>query len=566
MRKNLKKVLALVLALTMALGTSGVASAERLLIAPNPNATTTTDGTVVEEVTTDDAVLDIESGSGDESFEVEIVTLNGVIAGLTEEELANLKIVLESDNSYVPEINLDGNKITMKLEKGVRYTMTAEGVNDYALYNKTATAYKDVAYRMFKFSPKALHNVNVVLDGPLGDVMDSAIITFANVDEEGYEYTFKATDEIKLRDGRYEIKVSGIGMLPLQQKVTPNLVVDGEDAEAIVSFEEIATWDFKGLNSEDGLTVEKGEEDTQYCAGLIFNSMVLEDKKTYLLLDAGGEIKIPVEEGDKVMLNYCYMAGFIVNGDESTRTDVSSGNINQTDTFAYIAKENGYVTVSALADGTYSRTYFTGITVIKATSLAMPVVTPEPTPEPTPAVTPEPTPEATPAVTPEPTPEPTPVVTPEPTPSPTPSVKEEPVKTKVYNINLTSGLKVGVNYNGISVLEDMNVIEEPMAKDGVDYTFMVQGTTNPNPDKGKIPTTGAVLKVDPKEDGKITVVFKLGANKTYHVVDGDGIEIDSASTTVVKYPVKTYDVKKGQTYYIYGDGTKLMYYKISIEY
>ena len=144
--------------------------------------------------------------------------------------------------------------------------------------------------------------------------------------------------------------------------------------------------------------------------------------------------------------------------------------------------------------------------------------------------------------------------------------EETPAATTATGIDLSAGLEVGVDYNGISVLDNMAVKESNVEIDGVAYTYYVVGSVNPSPKNGEIPTEGAAVVATPTANGTLTVVFKLNAGKSYHVVCSDGTILDNGSNDggESQYLTKTYEVEAGKTYYVYGNGTKLPFYFIGL--
>ncbi len=145
--------------------------------------------------------------------------------------------------------------------------------------------------------------------------------------------------------------------------------------------------------------------------------------------------------------------------------------------------------------------------------------------------------------------------------------KKEETKIEDVVVDLSAGLTAGTDYNGISVLDDM-AVKDGTEIDGVAYAVSVQGSNNPKPNKGEVPTEGAAVKVAPKANGTFKIVFKLGSGKSYHVVDSDLNVIETASNdgSDSLYLVKEYKVEAGKTYYIYGNGTKLPIYYLGLDY
>lgn len=143
---------------------------------------------------------------------------------------------------------------------------------------------------------------------------------------------------------------------------------------------------------------------------------------------------------------------------------------------------------------------------------------------------------------------------------------DAPAATTGAGIDLTAGLTAGVDYNGISVLEDMPSKGEETAQEieGVTYPNAIAGSNNAKPNKGAVPETGAAVKVTPVANGTFTIVFKLNAGKSVHFVDGDANVIDFIEATENGYLVKSYPVEAGKAYYFYGNGTKPYIYFLGL--
>ena len=147
-------------------------------------------------------------------------------------------------------------------------------------------------------------------------------------------------------------------------------------------------------------------------------------------------------------------------------------------------------------------------------------------------------------------------------------VPQEEVKIEDVVVDLSKGLTAYTNYGGIVVLDDMAVKADPYTIDGVEYAFNVQGSVNPKPNKGEVPTEGAAVKVTPAADATFKAVFKLGSGKSYHLVDADAKVIDTYANEGGEslYLTKEYKLEGGKTYYIYGNGTKLPIYYLGLDY
>lgn len=201
---------------------------------------------------------------------VELVDVSGSFTGISADDLKKLDITLEnSECVYVPELTMNGTGYSTKLEKGVEYTVKAAdkeeqyAVDDYTLTTTTISATAAATDKNIVFEAKPIHKATINITGVDAADMDSvakATYTFSYLDMEsedtdkrnGYVYTFEGTDNITLRDGTYQIEVSGTGIYV--QKRTANLVVKGLDVTAVIGFEKEnrTEWDFEKDSSLHG--------------------------------------------------------------------------------------------------------------------------------------------------------------------------------------------------------------------------------------------------------------------------------------------------------------------------
>ena len=127
-------------------------------------------------------------------------------------------------------------------------------------------------------------------------------------------------------------------------------------------------------------------------------------------------------------------------------------------------------------------------------------------------------------------------------------------------------LLAGEKY-GDPEIATLEVLEDFEVKDGGEscgqkYDFSVAGNVNPSPNKGAIPEKGAVFKVTAVKDTTAKFIVKAAAGKAWHVVrESDGKEVKKG--TAVPEMVE-FKAKAGETYYFYGDGTKIMTYAITL--
>lgn len=320
-------------------------------------------------IVTSDNLISINEGDENPIFDITVgkvsfATLTGKIEGLSAEALKKLDLTFTSDDIYVPEIVVyEDGAYTLKLAKDIEYSIEVNGVNDYQLVSETKiSASKDANYN-FIFEEKTKYAITVSLNGIDATAKDSGVITFTNINEEGYSYTYSLTDEsIALRDGQYSVKVKGTGNHKVAQYLTPDVKVNGGEAVANVKFTTINNWNFAKYNAEFGGSGIEVIEGAKYYLGLELSDVGVLENKTYLLLNNGGSIKIPVVKDDIVTVNYCYVAAFQFDDDATTIIDISSGSTSQIDTVTYTAKEDGYVTLKGIK-GTNAQTYLTGIRV-----------------------------------------------------------------------------------------------------------------------------------------------------------------------------------------------------------
>ncbi|MCM1091766.1 MAG: pectinesterase family protein [Butyrivibrio sp.] len=130
-----------------------------------------------------------------------------------------------------------------------------------------------------------------------------------------------------------------------------------------------------------------------------------------------------------------------------------------------------------------------------------------------------------------------------------------------YVIDLSEGLKTGVTYDGgLTVLQDMPRKDGSKEVDGKKYDVWIQGTDNPSPNKGEIPATGAAVKLVAEKKGKLNVTMADTGGKAVHFVDTVDGEVKGDALNITANMAKTHvlNVEAGHTYYLYGDGTKIV--------
>ncbi|MGN0481272.1 MAG: pectinesterase family protein [Lachnospiraceae bacterium] len=292
---------------------------------------------------------------------VDLVKITGKLTGLTSEAIAKLELSFKNDEAiYVPtfELAADG-AITVNLEKGVKYDIVAEGINDYYLSDITTIQKSEDGSQDIAFTAKPVYDVTVNYVDISDAAKASAIITFTNINEAGYVYTFKAGEKVQLRDGQYSIVVTGTAVEPYAQKKTADAKVNGAATTVEVPFEPLTSWNFAQYNGAPGIETIG---DAKYYLGLGLTGNIAENK-IYLLVGGenasnntpAGAVKIPAKKGDIVTVQYCYCSDFNIDGEVSVKTN--TGSTSTIETTVYVAKEDG-VTINGVG-----QTYFTSITV-----------------------------------------------------------------------------------------------------------------------------------------------------------------------------------------------------------
>ena len=290
---------------------------------------------------------------------VDLVTVTGSITGLDAANLAKLAIVatVPEGKIYQPKfaINAEAGTYTVKLEKGVSYALTANGVNDYSIGINTISAdadsTKDVAFAQKTLNPV---KINLVGEGAsisnIDELKANTKVTFTNLNEEGYVYTFGLNDEMSLRAGTYTVALSGYNKYPVAPGLISNLTVtDGAEATKDITLNNATKWSF-GSASNDTLTNESAYN------GLVFTGAVkTESGKAHLVAPAGTTIEVPVKAGQNVNVGYYYQADFTVNGQTVTSNSGSTSKFESSD---FTANADGTLTITV-----NTLTYFTGITV-----------------------------------------------------------------------------------------------------------------------------------------------------------------------------------------------------------
>ncbi|MFC5682731.1 pectinesterase family protein [Flavobacterium sp. GCM10022190] len=296
---------------------------------------------------------------------VTLYTVTGNVTGLGT-DINNLTLKYTSDpalnKSYVPipVVNKSTAQYTVKLEEGVKYTISGVGVNEYEILantiTATANATADVA---FTLKPK----YGVTITAPTLDAtqLSKLGVKFTNINESGINYTFTDISTINLRNGTYSISAIGLDDYPVELALTSNLVIANAAVTKELSFKKVSEWSFDDKVIPNGTSSYKG----MFFTGAVANEIA----KGHLNAAAGSTIKIPVSPNQKVTVTYYYAANFAIEGGTPVVTNSGSTGLLEKVDYVYTGTTAGFVTINVNAT-----TYFTDITVDNIVSYA-PVIT-----------------------------------------------------------------------------------------------------------------------------------------------------------------------------------------------
>ncbi|WP_242118363.1 pectinesterase family protein [Aestuariivivens sediminicola] len=287
-------------------------------------------------------------------LQVTLYTVSGNINGLP--DLTNLELTYTPDPAsnkiYNPIVTIDevGSTYSVQLEADVEYTITAEGVNDYEIATNTITITGDQTADI-DFTPKPTYSITI--NTPDLDTSQRSLVglTFTNLNEEGYSYSFTGLDAISLRDGVYALTYDGgLDAYPLKLALTSNLTVSGSDTSKDLAFNPVTEWVFNTRTISSASAYE----------GLLFTGNVnVRGGNGDLNAGSGATIAIPVKPGQKVLLTDYYASNYSIEGGPTISNTSNSTSINVVGEYVYPGTSDGYVNVAI--GGT---TYFVSIKVL----------------------------------------------------------------------------------------------------------------------------------------------------------------------------------------------------------
>ena len=300
-------------------------------------------------------------------LKVTLYTLSGNITGLPSEKLAKLGLIFTPSDTriYVPKpvVNASAGTYSVQLEANCDYTISATGVNDYYISNNNVNISSDINTDIV-FVAKPVYTVLLNINGLDATQLSKLSVTFSNLNESGYVYSFTDLNNIQLRDGVYSISCSGLDEYPVQLGLTSNLKVNGTETSKDLSFIPVTDWSFDDATITSGVT-------TAYKGMLFTGSVYNEKSKGHLVLTGNATAKVPVSPGEKMIVYYYYSAKFTVDGGSEISTNSGSTNRIESHEFVYAESTPGYMTI---ANVTGTTTYLTEIKMVKSVTYK-PIIT-----------------------------------------------------------------------------------------------------------------------------------------------------------------------------------------------
>lgn len=285
---------------------------------------------------------------------VELYTASGSITGLgTDITKLGLLFTPSVVSSYIPEpiINTANSTYTVQLEANNNYTVAATGVNDYSIVDNAVVVAQAALTKDIAFVAKPLYGITINVPSLTTAQQNALTLTFTNLNEAGYSYTFAPGASISLRDGTYSIACSGLNAYPLQQALTSNLKVNGASASKTITFVPVSNWSFDDAAIASSAALYKG----MTFSGTLSNEIA----KGHLVMGSAGTVNVPVNPGQKIIVTYYYSANFTIDGGAPVVTTSLSTNLLETVQYAYSGLTAGTVPIVNVS-GT---TYITDITV-----------------------------------------------------------------------------------------------------------------------------------------------------------------------------------------------------------
>lgn len=284
-------------------------------------------------------------------------TVKGSIIGLEINLLPQLKIIFTppSEKIYLPQCAIDATtaSYTIDLEPNCLYRIAAIGANDYYILNDTLSILTSNSIKNIEFKAKPVYPLAIGTEGLADSLKAKLKLTFTNLNETGYTYTFSNLNNIALRDGIYTISCTGIEAYPTELGATSNVKIEGAATSKALAFEAVTHWPF------DDATISNNDKAYK---GLLFTGNIYNEKtKSHLVAKAGASIKVPIKPGETLAVGYYYSAAFSIEGGDTIKTSSGSTSTIEIISYNYTGTKAGYISI-VTGSGT---TYFTDLSIKK---------------------------------------------------------------------------------------------------------------------------------------------------------------------------------------------------------
>lgn len=306
------------------------------------------------------AVLETTTTYNISVIKVDLFTISGSIAGLGT-DISKVSLIYTPDplanKIFIPKpvINTTNSTYTVELEANTLYTISAQSVNDHEILANTITIIGTTASDV-AFTAKPVYPVTIIAPGLDATQFSNLKLTFTNLNESSYVYSFNTPTSISLRTGTYSIAYSGLENYQVEMDLVSNLKITGAATSKTLDFRPTTVWSF----DDKIITTTTPAYKAMLFSGTaatISNRIANGD----LTAKTGGIIQVPVKVGEKISISYYFAANFSIDGGTPIITTSGSTSIIESVEYTYPGATNGYVTITLL--GTALTSYFTEIKI-----------------------------------------------------------------------------------------------------------------------------------------------------------------------------------------------------------
>lgn len=206
-------------------------------------------------------VLDTTTNYNITIQQVNSFSVSGLLMGLGTDisKITSLMYTPSEAKIFVPNpiINKPNAAYTVELEPNTTYTIAAQGINDYEILANTITI-TGMTVADVTFTKKPVYPITITTTGLDAAQIASLTLTFTNINESGYVYTFVPGSPINLRSGTYSISYSGLNNSTVVMSLTSNLKVT--DATVSKTLDFVAPEDTSALPYAAVITVGVGKD------------------------------------------------------------------------------------------------------------------------------------------------------------------------------------------------------------------------------------------------------------------------------------------------------------------